>query len=275
MRFTWLCFFTILLWAPAWSQRIDFDTSRALDTMRELSVHIGIRHGGSEAEHRAARFLVERLQSYGYRRVHVVPFVLPNGRHSQDVWVDKPGADPRLLLVGAHMDSKGEAPGANDNASGCGVVLELARDMAAVKTHETIRFMFFGSEEIINPQRPSGHHFGSRYYVQHDLESDIDGMICIDAVANGGAFVIGNMEDGSPLAAALRQDAVHLGYHPLDQTDPGWSDHEPFEKAGVTVAYVRWRVDDHLHTRYDTMQYVHGDKVAAAGRTVLAELVKH
>jgi hypothetical protein len=133
--------------------------------------------------------------------------------------------------------------------------------------------MFFGSEEILDTRYPDGHHFGSRYYVSHLSDAErrrLSGMICVDAVANGSMFVIGDMQDNSALAAEVRRRAVSLGFAVLDQTDPGWSDHEAFEKAGVPVAYVRWRVDDHLHTRYDTMQFVHADKISEAGRTVLS-----
>lgn len=68
------------------------------------------------------------------------------------------GGDPvdnRLLLVSGHLDSRnsdvmdsiGSAPGANDDASGVAVVLELARIMSTLKLPCTIIFMAVQGEE--------------------------------------------------------------------------------------------------------------------------------
>lgn len=58
------------------------------------------------------------------------------------------------IVVGAHYDStnrrapRGPAPGADDNASGTAVVLELARVMSQYRFQKTIVFIAFGGEEI-------------------------------------------------------------------------------------------------------------------------------
>ncbi len=84
------------------------------------------------------------------------------------------GADPKLasdvILLSAHLDHLGiraNAPGedklfngADDDASGCVAVLELARNLAArKKPKRTIYFAFYGSEEAGG--------FGSRYFVEN------------------------------------------------------------------------------------------------------------
>jgi Zn-dependent M28 family amino/carboxypeptidase len=51
-------------------------------------------------------------------------------------------------VIGAHYDSVGDSPGANDNASGIAVMLELARRHAAAPTvASTVRFVAFVNEE--------------------------------------------------------------------------------------------------------------------------------
>jgi hypothetical protein len=85
-----------------------------------------------------------------------------------------PGSDPALrsevILLSAHMDHLGvrlNAPGedkifngADDDASGCVAVLELARALAAGKRPKrTVYFAFFGSEEAGG--------YGSRYFVDN------------------------------------------------------------------------------------------------------------
>ena len=54
-----------------------------------------------------------------------------------------------MYIVGAHMDGQGLAEGANDNASGTALVMELARIFSApdVQTGRSIRFALWNSEE--------------------------------------------------------------------------------------------------------------------------------
>lgn len=81
------------------------------------------------------------------------------------------GSDPKLrddvIVLSAHLDHLGMRPnavgddkiynGADDDASGCVAVLELARYLATRKPKRTVYFAFFGSEEA------GGH--GSRHFV--------------------------------------------------------------------------------------------------------------
>lgn len=84
------------------------------------------------------------------------------------------GSDPRLasevILLSAHMDHLGVRPnapgddkifnGADDDASGCVAVLEMARVLAAgAKPKRTVYFAFFGSEEAGG--------YGAQYYVNN------------------------------------------------------------------------------------------------------------
>lgn len=64
-------------------------------------------------------------------------------------------APERMVVIGAHydsrasdpMDAESDAPGANDDASGTALVLELARVMADQKFDATIVFIAFAGEE--------------------------------------------------------------------------------------------------------------------------------
>ncbi|WP_249685385.1 M28 family peptidase, partial [Bacillus velezensis] len=53
----------------------------------------------------------------------------------------------KAVVVSSHYDSVVGAPGANDSASGTGLVLELARAFQNVETDKEIRFIAFGSKE--------------------------------------------------------------------------------------------------------------------------------
>ena len=66
-----------------------------------------------------------------------------------NVIVTRPGGDPSLpvVVVGAHYDAFGRTPGADDNASGVAVLLELARLTKDVPHRRTHVFAAFSTEE--------------------------------------------------------------------------------------------------------------------------------
>ncbi|VVT11473.1 Peptidase M28 [Sphingomonas sp. EC-HK361] len=80
----------------------------------------------------------------------------PNGVVIEDVLGIQKGTDPnRYVIVGGHidsmrsdvMDSVGDAPGANDDASGVSLVLEAARILSKEKFAATIVYAVFSGEE--------------------------------------------------------------------------------------------------------------------------------
>ena len=75
--------------------------------------------------------------------------------HTNRNWIlNLPGvfaatSDPQspLLLIGAHFDTVLGSPGADDNATGVAVLLELARALAAQPAQYPVRFVAFDLEE--------------------------------------------------------------------------------------------------------------------------------
>ena len=136
----------------------------------------GTRHTLSDTESptrgigAARRWIQRELQDCSARtggrlQVEMDSFVEPAGRRMPraaelvNVVATLPGVSPasrdRLLVVSGHydsrnsnvMDEKGEAPGANDDASGTAVVMELACAMAAQRFDATLVFMAVPGEE--------------------------------------------------------------------------------------------------------------------------------
>lgn len=119
----------------------------------------------------ARRWVADKFRQFGQRhadmQVKLDPFVVrPDARRPRvpypvtmkNVVVIMNGADPndsRIILVSGHLDSRntdvmdstGLAPGANDDASGVAVSLELARVMSKKKLPCTIIFMAVQGEE--------------------------------------------------------------------------------------------------------------------------------
>lgn len=121
----------------------------------------------------ARRWLKEELERYAASRPKDLPTMsvafeefdapksgrLPEGAHIVNVLATIPGSQPeaadRRYYIVAHydsrnadpMDAEGDAPGANDNASGCAVVLEAARILASLKLDSTVVFLLTAGEE--------------------------------------------------------------------------------------------------------------------------------
>jgi hypothetical protein len=69
----------------------------------------------------------------------------------EEVYCTKIGSThpEEMYIIGGHMDGLGYSEGANDNASGAALVMELARIFSApdVKTDRSIRFILWNNEE--------------------------------------------------------------------------------------------------------------------------------
>ena len=100
-----------------------------------------------ESLQRAAAYIGEEFTRAGYHPRHQVFDV--DGRRCANIEAEQPGSrrPDRILVVGAHYDSVNDSPGANDNASGVAVMLELARLHAASPSPLTVRFVAFVNEE--------------------------------------------------------------------------------------------------------------------------------
>lgn len=70
-------------------------------------------------------------------------------RSGMNIITARPGRDPeaRAVLVAAHFDTVQGSPGADDNASGVAVVLEVARRLKDRPTRRPLRIVFFDEEE--------------------------------------------------------------------------------------------------------------------------------
>ncbi len=85
------------------------------------------------------------------------------------------------IIVGAHYDSYGGLPGADDNASGTAVLLELARLLATEKLRSRVDLVAFTLEEppfFRTPQMGSMRHAKSL----RDANVRLKGIICLEMV---------------------------------------------------------------------------------------------
>src|SRR5262249_14948626 len=176
---------------------VAFDATAAWSTARTLSERIGPRESTTRAYRRAASLVDDRLTRLGYRvhrqRLRVpagVSWGIPVPAGSTENVIGQPrGFDPRkpYVIVGAQLDTVPQAPGAEDNGSGGGGMLELARMAAAQPPPLPVVFVAFAAEE----PRGSGdnrHHYGSRAYVRAmsaTAKKSLAGMLNPDRVGVG------------------------------------------------------------------------------------------
>src|SRR5918995_3691930 len=127
-----------------------FDQQAAVEAARELALQSPFRQPGGDDAANAADWVAERFRSYGFRvqRERFVASIPGLGSLPlQNVYAVVPGRSNETLVVMAHRDNVGISPAANDNASGTGALLELARgyglraDTAAITPAHTIVFL--------------------------------------------------------------------------------------------------------------------------------------
>lgn len=185
-----------------------------------------------------------------------------------------PGRDPtrreETIVLGAHRDHFGKQgglvfPGADDNASGTAVLLEVARALSKMKPKRTVLLVSFSGEE-------QG-LLGSRLYVRQPVFplSATQAMINVDHAGVGdGRLTIGLSGLSKEAVMKAGKTAGLAGQLDLFGFFPG-GDHVPFKEAGVpTVTIVSGGPHPDFHRPSDTADKVKPDVLAAAARFVLA-----
>jgi len=259
---------------PALAQTAEPSLSeRAMEVVHALADDIGSRPAGTEAERRAASYLAEGFAALGYT-VEVVPFRYSSARGgsgtSQNVVATGPAEDPRLPLVviGGHYDSVPMGPGANDNASGTGTTLAVARELARYPiTGVAVRYVAFGAEEV--------GLFGSKDYVDKLSRADRDRLqvaISIDMMAVGQQPAFGGSE---PWVSESMARAASQGYRPMNLSGflRRMSDHASFLDAGLPAIMFHWVEDPFYHTALDVSANVQPASLELMG-AIAIELVR-
>jgi Zn-dependent M28 family amino/carboxypeptidase len=81
--------------------------------------------------------------------VHVFTATFTEPRTISNVIAETPRGNPNnVVMLGAHLDSVTEGPGINDNGSGSAALMEIAEQMAGLRTTNKVRFAWWGAEEL-------------------------------------------------------------------------------------------------------------------------------
>lgn len=171
------------------------------------------------------------------------------------------------IVIGAHMDTIADVDGANDNASGIGVLLALAKEVQKAKSIPyTLHFVAFGSEEIgligstnwVNNLSPLGGR------------SKIRAMLNFDSVGSGELELLGTLE----LVDQVLMLATDLGFDVSrgDRPRGTASDHDVFLAVGIPAMLFVGSDVSRNHTPEDTLEFIELDRLNEAARLGVAML---
>lgn len=139
------------------------------------------RYDKPEHINAARDYIRKQFEIYGYQTdLQTYPVI---GWELSNVEAFLPTEDngAEILVIGAHYDSVFGSPGANDNASGVAVLLELAALLRHLPVAKQVRFVAFSAEEPPFFQAPE---MGSRIYAQA-LKSQgvkVKGMVSLETL---------------------------------------------------------------------------------------------
>jgi Zn-dependent M28 family amino/carboxypeptidase len=127
-----------------------------------------------------------------------------SGREFRNIIATRRGAryPGQRLIVLAHYDTVAASPGADDNASGVAVMLELAEILKPLQFERTIQFIGVSLEENESADDPhSRGRRGSRALAACAGENawEIEGVIVLESVAYAGESVIQKAPAGIPV----------------------------------------------------------------------------
>jgi hypothetical protein len=186
-----------------------------------------------------------------------------------------PGSDPNLagevLIVGAHYDHIGQSPdgfyfpGANQNASGVGALLEMARvwQSAGFRPARSVLFVAWGAEELADT--------GAAHYLDHPATplTQTVGVIALDSIGNGRGYRLlfyGTRENDLALMYRIETGTAMLNRRAQRKFEVGEGWHALFNAKGIPTAKLIWdgaERDAYLLT--DTAENVAPDRLAFSG----------
>ncbi len=258
----------------------DSETVSALKThVRELSsAHLEGRKAGSEGEKAAAEYVSSMFRKYGVEVISseggdVFGIKKENGDTltSRNVIGFVQGYDKELrdryIVIGARLDNLGTMAmtvdgrpveriyyGANGNASGLSMLVELARMVQtnSILFRRSVLFVAFGA---------SNETFAGSWYFLNRAFSDsdkIDAMVNLDMLGTGDKGFYAYTSSNADMNALIRTLAGNL--QPVTpeivSTEPYPSDHRAFyDKKIPSVLFTTGRYSEH-NTHKDTQSII-------------------
>jgi len=213
----------------------------------------GPRPAGGVAERRAHRRVAAAFDAAALT-VTYDRFAVPGRPRSRNVIgvLDGPGACLWILM--AHTDTVPPSPGAEDNASGVGVLVALAPRVAALQPRCDVWLVATGAEERIYTGQPD--HLGASALVRHlrarERLRDLRWALSLDEVGRGRALWLRSPARRGferRVLAAARGSGMSVRW--VADEGSGDSDHREFSLAGLTAGKLGVPDNPLRHTAAD------------------------
>lgn len=259
-------------------------------------VGFGPRHAGVPGWERSVDYIAAQLEGVGLTPRRDRWTEPGEGITFENVSAVIRGSVPDRIVIGCHHDTKvtsgheGEPEhnfpfvGANDSASGVGLLLELAHWLAAHPPRATVEVVFFDGEESLPFDWDLARAlFGSRRFVaayeaarkRDRLVPPIRAMILLDMVGAEDLTIDDETRSDRVLQrifAAAAEACGHAAYffeHQLSVAD----DHVPFLDAGIpAIDLIDIHDNPQWHTADDTLEHLSPRSFQIVGEVVLTAL---
>ena len=284
-------------------KRPAFDADRAysfVDTM----VSFGPRVPNTEAHRKGGDWISDRLRSFGWevteQKTTLKAFDGTNLQARNIFAQINPEATDRTLLL-THWDCrpwadqdpdearrKQPVDGANDGASGVGVLLEMARQLKLNPTERGIDLLFVDAEDWGAENDEDSWALGTRYFAENPPKEGYrpSQAILLDMVGSPDAkfgYEYFSQESNPGLLSQIWSSAAMLGYGNYFHNGFGGAvtdDHVQLIEHGIpAVDIIDYRsgpdyqgFDPVWHTGRDNMQNISKETLRAVGETLLLYL---
>lgn len=278
--------------------KLNFNRDNAHEYIED-QLDIGYRIPGTSESRECVNYFISKFQHINENFTYIIQNFEVHSTNCQNVLFKLNEDEKNIVILGAHYDSRAKAtkagsdrpiPGANDGASGCAVLLELA-DVLYDKRDDLdcqIWFAFFDAEDQGKDEGGYGIKDwdwieGSEEFVDnleylHDSDSeDFECMILLDMVGGKNLRFIKEEHSTTPLLEELFEIGRQLGYlneFPLfPESNSVLDDHLPFLQEGIPSADLVinfWNNPDwpHHHTKKDDLSHISKKSLEITGKTI-------
>lgn len=260
----------------------------------EALVGFGPRHFGRPGWSRQLTYIVDQLRAQGVEA-------------ARDTWTDRreritfsnlratiPGRRPERIVLACHHDTKCTSGhphphqnfpfvGANDGASGVGLLLALVPALLARDGEATVELVFFDGEESLDfDWNEARALFGSRRYVARHLEARAGGaeppivaVVLLDMVGRAELHIQEELYSTPALRRLCWAAASACGHEGafFRVAEGAQDDHAPFLLAGIpAVDLIDLRGNPYWHTPLDTLETLSATSLQTVADVVLTML---
>jgi hypothetical protein len=221
------------------------------------------RETGTAGEEKAAKHIIAEMRRAGLQPV--VQSFQGHGTTGRNVVATVAGTMNEAVVIGAHYDHLGTDgkkvfTGADDNASGTAVVMEMARRFSKKPAKRTVILVAFSGEEM--------GLLGSKYFVNNaPVFEPAVAMINLDMVGRlRENLIVFGADTGDKFKEYLADSPVKIAFN-KDAIGP--SDHTSFVLKGVPSVHLFTGAHPDYHKPGDT-----ADKVNYDGLRSVADVVE-